>query len=134
MAGVGVAALFFIIGLPLSVMAFIGIIILAGIAVNDGIILVDFVNILRRRGMKRREALLAAGQARLRPILMTSSTTILALLPLSLGFGEGAELRAPLAYAIIGGLFTSTILTLVVLPVAYDLIDRLRPAGRGKDA
>ncbi len=134
MAGVGVAAFFFIAGLPLSVMAFIGIIILAGIAVNDGIILVDFVNILRRRGMKRREALLAAGQARLRPILMTSSTTILALLPLSLGFGEGAELRAPLAYAIIGGLITSTILTLLVLPVAYDLIDRLRPSGRGKDA
>ncbi len=134
MAGIGVAAFFFIAGLPLSVMAFIGIIILAGIAVNDGIILIDFVNILRRRGMKRREALLAAGQARLRPILMTSSTTILALLPLSLGFGEGAELRAPLAYAIIGGLVTSTILTLVVLPVAYDLIDRLRPAGRGTDA
>ncbi len=134
MAGVGVAALFYFAGLPLSVMAFIGIIILAGIAVNDGIILIDFVNTLRRRGMKRKEALLAAGQARLRPILMTSSTTILALLPLSLGFGEGAELRAPLAYAIIGGLVTSTILTLVVLPVAYDLIDRLRPAGRGKDA
>lgn len=134
MAGVGVAAVFFFAGLPLSVMAFIGMIILAGIAVNDGIILVDYVGILRRRGMKRREALLAAGQARLRPIMMTSSTTILALLPLSLGFGEGAELRAPLAYAIIGGLVTSTILTLLVLPVAYDLIDRLRPSGRGPDA
>lgn len=135
MAGVGVAAVFYFAGLPLSVMAFIGIIILAGIAVNDGIILVDYVGLLRRKGMKRREALLAAGQARLRPIMMTSSTTILALLPLSLGFGEGAELRAPLAYAIIGGLVTSTILTLLVLPVAYDLIDRLRPRRRrGADA
>jgi HAE1 family hydrophobic/amphiphilic exporter-1 len=134
MAGIGVSAFFFLLGQPLSVMAYIGIIILTGIAVDNGILLVDFANQLRRRGMGRTEALLAAGQARLRPILMTSLTTILGVLPLALGIGEGAELRAPLAWALLSGLTAATALTLVVLPVVYELIDRLRPARMREEA
>jgi HAE1 family hydrophobic/amphiphilic exporter-1 len=99
---------------------------LAGIAANDSIVLVDYVNRLRTAGKPRREAILQAGRDRLRPILMTSATTILALLPLTVAIGEGARLRAPMAIAVIGGLVTSTILTLVVIPVVYELIDGLR--------
>ncbi|MCB9502895.1 MAG: efflux RND transporter permease subunit [Deferribacteres bacterium] len=124
LAGVGVVYAFLLLGEPLSVMAYIGIIMLAGIAANDSIVLVDYVNRLRITGMSRQQALLQAGRDRLRPILMTSATTILALLPLTIGLGEGARLRAPMAIAVIGGLITSTILTLVVIPVVYDLIDR----------
>ncbi len=126
LAGVGVLYAFFLLGEPLSVMAYIGIIMLAGIAANDSIVLVDYVNRLRADGMKRKEALMQAGRDRLRPIVMTSATTILALLPLTIGFGEGAKLRAPMAIAVIGGLVTSTILTLLIIPVVYDLIDRKR--------
>ncbi|KAA3619844.1 MAG: AcrB/AcrD/AcrF family protein [Calditrichaeota bacterium] len=124
LAGVGVVYAFFLVGEPFSVMAYIGIIMLAGIAANDSIVLVDYVNRLRIDGMKRKEALLLAGRNRLRPIVMTSATTILALLPLTIGLGEGARLRAPMAIAVIGGLVTSTILTLLIIPVVYDLIDR----------
>jgi len=126
LAGVGVVFAFLIVGEPLSIMAYIGIIMLAGIAANDSIILVDYVNRLRANGTARRAALLQAGRDRLRPILMTSATTILALLPLTIGLGEGARLRAPMAIAVIGGLVTSTILTLVVIPVVYELLDGLR--------
>jgi len=126
LAGIGVVLAFFIVQEPLSVMAYIGIIMLAGIAVNDSIVLVDYMNTLRKSGLSRGDAIIQAGQDRLRPILMTSATTILALFPLSLGWGEGAKLRAPMAIAVIGGLVASTILTLVVIPVIYDLIDRLR--------
>jgi HAE1 family hydrophobic/amphiphilic exporter-1 len=115
------------LGRPLNVIAYIGMIMLAGIAVNDSIILVDAITQLRREGLSRRDAIIEAGSRRIRPILMTSLTTVLALLPLSLGFGEGATLRSPLALAVIGGLTTSTLLTLVVIPCAYDLLDHLRP-------
>ncbi|MFQ5637383.1 MAG: efflux RND transporter permease subunit [bacterium] len=126
LAGVGVVFAFLLVAEPLSVMAYIGIIMLAGIAANDSIVLVDYINRLRADGTKRREAVLQAGRDRLRPILMTSATTILALLPLTVGLGEGARLRAPMAIAVIGGLVTSTLLTLVVIPVVYELIDGLR--------
>jgi len=126
LAGIGSIFLFYFIGEPLSIMAFIGIIMLSGICVNDSIILVDYINILRRRGIVRTKAIMLACQDRLRPIFMTSLTTILALLPLSIGIGEGAKLRTPLALAVIGGLITSTILTLIVIPVVYTLIDNLR--------
>jgi HAE1 family hydrophobic/amphiphilic exporter-1 len=126
LAGVGVIFAFLLVGEPLSVMAYIGVIMLAGIAANDSIVLVDYVNRLRTAGKPRREAILQAGRDRLRPILMTSATTILALLPLTVAIGEGARLRAPMAIAVIGGLVTSTILTLVVIPVVYELIDGLR--------
>ena len=126
LAGVGVVLAFWIVGEPMSIMAYIGVIMLAGIAVNDSIILVDYIGRLRLDGLPRREAILQAGKDRLRPILITSATTILALLPLTIGLGEGAKLRAPMAIAVIGGLVTSTILTLIVIPVVYELIDGLK--------
>lgn len=126
MAGIGSIVIFYIIGEPLSIMAFIGIIMLAGIAVNDAIIFVDYINTLRSRGMTRIDAILQAGQDRLRPIIMTSLTTILALIPLVIGIGEGAKLRAPLAYAVIGGLITSTMMTLILTPSLYLVLDQLR--------
>ena len=97
----------------------IGIILLVGIAVNDSIILVDAINQFRKDGMKLKEAIVAAGQRRIRPIIMTTLTTILALFPLTLGFGESASLRSPMAWAVIGGLVTSTMLTLIVIPCIY---------------
>jgi HAE1 family hydrophobic/amphiphilic exporter-1 len=99
-------------------------ILLAGIVVNNAIVLVDLINQLRIQGVPRFEAIVAAGRQRLRPILMTTLTTILGLLPLALGFGEGAEIRAPMAITVIGGLTVSTLLTLVVIPVLYSLVDR----------
>ena len=126
LAGVGVVFGFYLLGEPLSVMAYIGIIMLGGIAVNDAIVLVDRINQLRQAGMTLREAILQGGQDRLRPIMMTSATTILALLPMAIGFGEGAKLRAPMAIAVIAGLVTSTLMTLLVIPTMYELIDRLR--------
>jgi len=118
--------LFFILGKPISVMAIIGVIILVGIAVNDSIILVDRINQLRKEGEDRAAAIVKAVQQRIRPILMTSLTTIIALLPLSIGVGESASLRSPMALAVIGGLVTSTLLTLLVIPCLYDLLDRIR--------
>ncbi len=119
LAVVGAVAVFYLQGKALNIMALIGIILLVGIAVNDSIILVDAINQFRKEGMKLREAIVSAGQRRIRPILMTSLTTILALFPLTLGFGESASLRSPMAWAVIGGLITSTMLTLVVIPCIY---------------
>jgi HAE1 family hydrophobic/amphiphilic exporter-1 len=110
---------FFFQGKPVNIMAIIGIILLVGIAVNNSIILVDAINQFRREGSGLKEAIIAAGQRRIRPILMTTLTTILALFPLTLGFGESAALRSPMAWAVIGGLTTSTLLTLVVIPCIY---------------
>ncbi len=126
LAGIGVVFAFYLLGRPFNVMAFIGAIMLAGIAVNDSIVLVDFINQLRRRGAARREAILEAVQTRLRPIVMTSLTTMLVLLPLTLGIGESAQLRAPMAIAVISGLCASTTLTLFVIPPVYSLLDGLR--------
>ena len=123
LAVVGTVATFYWLGTPLNIMAIIGIIMLVGIAVNDAIILLDRINQLRRGGLDRNDAIVEAGQQRIRPILMTSMTTILALLPLTFGFGESASLRAPMAWAVIGGLVTSTLLTLVVIPCVYAAID-----------
>ncbi|NLI45912.1 MAG: efflux RND transporter permease subunit [Acidobacteria bacterium] len=109
---------------PVSVMVFIGIIILVGIVVNNAIVLVDYANQLRAEGLSKREALVAAGQVRLRPILMTTLTTMLGLLPMSLGLGEGAEIRAPMAITVMSGLMFSTLLTLIVIPVVYEAVDR----------
>ncbi|MDF2683562.1 MAG: multidrug transporter [Brevibacillus sp.] len=123
-----------ITGRPVSVPAFIGLILLAGLVVRNAIVLIDFTNILRREGMDRTEALLTAGPVRLRPILMTTFCTVLALLPLALGLGEGAESQAPMATVVIGGLLFSTMLTLVVIPVVYAMLDditiRLKKAVR----
>jgi len=103
---------------------FLGVIILAGIVVNNAIVLVDYVNQLRRRGLSKTDALIQGGMIRLRPILMTTLTTVLGLVPMALGLGEGAEIRTPMAITVIAGLVSSTLLTLVVIPTVYSLLDR----------
>ncbi len=123
LAGVGAIVTFFLLGQPLNIMALIGIIMLTGIAVNDSIIFVDAINQFKRQGHQILDAIVAAGQKRIRPIIMTSLTTILALLPLTFGFGESASLRSPMAWAVIGGLITSTLLTLVIIPCVYLAIE-----------
>ncbi|MEM9555209.1 MAG: efflux RND transporter permease subunit [Acidobacteriota bacterium] len=130
LAGVGVVLALAVTGRSLDVVAMIGAVMLAGIVVNNAIVLVDAVNRLRRDdGLSKTDALVEAGRRRLRPILMTTATTILGLTPMALGLGEGAELRAPLAITVIGGLGVATLLTLVVIPVVYSLLDRQRLAA-----
>lgn len=113
-------------GEGLNTMSLIGVVILVGIVVNDAIVKVDFINQARRGGMALREAILEAGRVRLRPIVMTTVTTVLGLTPMALGLGRGADLRAPLAIAVIGGLLLATVLTLVVVPVVYATTEALR--------
>jgi len=135
LAGVGAVIALLVLDMQFNIMSYIGIIMLAGIAVNDSIILVDCINQLRRSGAPLREAVVTAGQMRIRPIIMTSVTTVLALLPLTIGIGEGASLRAPMAVAVIGGLVTSTLLTLVIIPaVYYVLAGIVSPDGRTSDS
>ena len=135
LALVGAVLALFVTGTTINIVALIGVIMLAGIVVNNAIVLVDLINQLRAQGMERFDAIMEAGQARLRPILMTSLTTALGLLPMALGFGEGAEVRTPMAITVIGGLLASTLLTLVVIPVVYSLLDRKRwPATTGVPA
>lgn len=122
---IGVVGGLLITGLPGSVPVLIGVIMLAGIVVNNSIVLVDYINILRRNGMSRYEAILHAGPSRLRPILMTTLTTVLGMVPLALALGEGAETQQPLAVTIIFGLSVSTIFTLFFVPVVYTLLDDL---------
>jgi HAE1 family hydrophobic/amphiphilic exporter-1 len=133
LAGVGTILTFFITGETLNMMAYIGIIMLGGIAVNNAILLIDRINQLRETGMDKKEAIVIAGTQRIRPILMTSLTTILALLPLTIGIGESASLRAPMALAVIGGLVSSTLLTLVVIPCVYWVFDSFSRWLRGAD-
>jgi HAE1 family hydrophobic/amphiphilic exporter-1 len=123
LAFIGVFFGLFISRSSISLNSFLGMLVLAGIVVNDSIVLIDYINTLRKRGMDRLEAILQAGPIRLRPILMTSFTTIFGLLPIALGIGEGAETLAPLGISVIGGLITSTFLTLVVIPCFYTIID-----------
>ncbi|MFN3323911.1 MAG: efflux RND transporter permease subunit [Bryobacteraceae bacterium] len=129
LAVVGVVLALFATGTTVNVMVFLGVIILAGIVVNNAILLVDYTNQLRVDGLNRRDALMRAGQVRLRPILMTTLTTVLGLIPMALGWGEGAEIRTPMAITVIGGLSFSTLLTLVFIPVMYEVIDRRRHAS-----
>jgi HAE1 family hydrophobic/amphiphilic exporter-1 len=123
LAGVGTVLTFFLLNKTLNMMAYIGIIMLGGIAVNNAILLIDRINQLRENGMGKKEAIVLAGMQRIRPILMTSLTTILALLPLTIGIGDSASLRAPMALAVIGGMISSTLLTLVVIPCVYWVFD-----------
>jgi HAE1 family hydrophobic/amphiphilic exporter-1 len=122
---IGVILALVLTGSTFNIVTFIGIIMLVGIVVNNAIVLVDYINQLRRRGMEREEAILTAGPIRLRPILMTSLTTILAMVPMAVSAGEGAELQASMAVAVIGGLTSSTFLTLFFVPVIYSLFDDL---------
>ena len=125
LAMVGVVLGLWVTQTPLSVVVFLGVIMLAGIVVNNAIVLVDYVNQLKARGHDTAEALELAGQVRLRPILMTTLTTVLGLVPMAMGLGDGAEIRQPMAVAVIFGLAFSTVLTLVVIPTLYNLVDRL---------
>lgn len=111
-------------GTAISVVVLIGVILLAGIVVNNAIVLVDFVNQRRKEGLAKHAAVIEAASVRLRPIFMTTATTVLGLFPMALGLGEGAEIRAPMAIAVIGGLSLATVLTLVVIPVLYVSLDR----------
>ncbi|HET6564431.1 MAG TPA: efflux RND transporter permease subunit, partial [Xanthomonadales bacterium] len=124
LAGIGVAVALWLTDTRLSVIVFIGLIMLAGIVVNNAIVLVDLINQLRARGMERITAIREAAHLRLRPIMMTTLTTLLGLLPMAFGLGEGSEMRTPMAITVIGGLLTSTMLTLLVVPVMYSLLDR----------
>jgi HAE1 family hydrophobic/amphiphilic exporter-1 len=122
-AAVGVLLMLFLTGTTLNVQSYIGCIMLGGIVVNNAILLVDQAGRLTREGMGVNEAVAEAGRRRLRPILMTTLTTILALLPLALGIGEGADAQAPLARAVVGGLTGSTLITLVLIPAVYSLFN-----------
>jgi HAE1 family hydrophobic/amphiphilic exporter-1 len=122
---IGVILALLLSGKSLNVLSFIGIIMLVGIVVNNSIVLIDYINKLRQKGMERKEAIILGGKTRLRPILMTMFTTVLALVPMALGVGEGAELRAPMAITIIGGLTSSTFLSLIIVPIFYTFLDDL---------
>lgn len=123
LAVVGVVLALLLTGKAFGLTAFIGLIMLVGIVVKNAILLVDYTNTLRKNGHDRREALLTAGPVRLRPILMTTIATVLGMVPIALGIGTSSEANAPMAIAVIGGLLTSTLLTLVVVPVAYTYVD-----------
>ncbi len=123
LGGIGVFWILFLTETNLSVISFMGIIMMAGIVVSNGILLVDYINQLRRRGVPLQEAVILGGRTRLRPILMTTVTTILALAPMAIGLGEGSESNAPMAIAVIGGLSVSTLLTLVFIPTLYAIFE-----------
>ncbi len=125
LAFVGAFGALLLTGKTLSIYSLIGLILLMGLVKKNSILLVDYTNILRERGMSRREAILHAGPRRLRPILMTTMAMVFGMMPVAFGVGEGAESRSPMGIAVIGGLLTSLVLTLVVVPAAYDLFDEL---------
>lgn len=123
LALIGAILALYVTGTTISVVVFIGLILLAGIVVNNAIVLIDLINQTRQKGVDKFDAIMEGGKSRLRPILMTTLTTTLGLLPLAIGFGDGAELRAPMGITVIGGLLVSTLLTLVVIPVMYSILD-----------
>jgi HAE1 family hydrophobic/amphiphilic exporter-1 len=134
-AAIGVVLSLLLTGTSFSMQAYIGIIMLAGIVVSNAILLVDYINTLRRRdGMPLREAVELGGRTRLRPILMTSIATMLGLVPMAIGIGEGGELQAPLARVVIGGLLTSTLVTLVLVPAIYTVFEEGLPGLLKKGA
>ncbi len=125
-SAIGALLLIFVAGSPISMMTFVGFIMLAGIVVNNAIVLVDYINILRReQKMDVRTAILTAGPIRLRPILMTTLTTVLGLIPMAFLPGEGSEMSAPLAVTVVGGLLSSTVLTLIIVPIVYSVFTDL---------
>jgi len=123
MALIGVALILFVTRTTLSLMSFIGVLMLVGISVNNAIVLIDYINQLRRKGVKKTEAIIEAGITRLRPILMSSSTTVLALMPLAILKGDGSEIFAPISITLLGGLLVSTFLTLLIIPAWYSVLD-----------
>jgi HAE1 family hydrophobic/amphiphilic exporter-1 len=131
---IGIILSLFITGRALSVPAFIGVIMLVGVAVSNAIVFVDYLKQQLEKGMERDEAIIETGRVRLRPILMTAFSTILAMLPLALGLGEGGEYQAPLATVVIGGLLVSTLITLILVPVVYSILDDIGRRRRDKKA
>ena len=127
LAMIGVVWVLWIAHIPVTIMVFLGLIILVGIVVNNAIVLIDYINTLRGRGVEKTEAIIEAGRARLRPIIMTALTTVVGLVPMALGIGEGAEIRAPMAITVIVGLSAATLLTLVVIPTLYYQFTSNRP-------
>jgi HAE1 family hydrophobic/amphiphilic exporter-1 len=123
----------FLTGTTVNVVAYIGLIMLAGIVVNQSIVLIDAVNQAREHGLAKHDAIIEAARLRLRPIVITKLTTILGLLPMAIGLGEGAEIRKPMAITVIGGVAVASFFTLLVIPVVYSLLDRKRfqPTGAG---
>lgn len=131
----GVALAFFISGASFGLMAFVGMVLLVGVVVNNAIVLIDYINLLRRRGQPVREAILDAGERRLRPVLMTTLTTVFGLSPLAFIPTEGSEMWAPLGVAVIGGLLFSTLVTLILVPVIYSAFERgAERRRRGREA
>jgi HAE1 family hydrophobic/amphiphilic exporter-1 len=126
LALVGMVLTLKLLGMNVSIVVFLGVIVLVGIVVDNAMLLIDYINTLRSRGLPLEEAVETAGLVRMRPILMTTASTVLGLVPMALGFGEGAEIRTPMAVAVISGLISSTALTLVVIPSIYVLVDRLK--------
>jgi HAE1 family hydrophobic/amphiphilic exporter-1 len=130
---IGAILALWLFGGGLNTVSLIGIVILVGIVDNNAVVMIDFINQRKAEGAQLREAILDAGRARLRPIVMTTITTMLAIMPMMLGIGAGAGLQAPLAIAVFGGLFTATALTLLVIPVVYESIDELQGWLRGRN-
>jgi len=122
---IGAAFALFLSGNTISVVSFVGLIILSGIILNNGIVLIDYVNQLRSQGIEKHQALLRAGHDRLRPVLITSMTTVIAMLPMALSKAEGSEMTNPIAWTVIGGLLSATFFTLVIIPVVYSLVDKI---------
>ena len=120
MALIGVYITLSVLNIPVGVTVYIGIITLVGIVVNNAIVLIDYINTLRKRGVEKIEAIKQAGKIRLRPILITTMTTVLGLLPMAIGLGEGTEIRTPMAISVIAGLLSATFLTLVLIPLVYN--------------
>ena len=136
LAAVGVVTMLVATSTTFNMQGFLGVIVLVGIVVNNAIVLIDYTNQLRRdHGFSIREAVSTAGERRLRPILMTTVTTVLGLVPMALGIGEGSELQVPMARVVIGGLLTSTLITLIFIPVVYATLEELteRSARRRAD-
>ena len=135
LAAFGVVATLVLTGTTFNMQGFLGVIILVGIVVNNAIVLVDYTNQLRRdHGYGVREAVMTSGARRLRPILMTTATTVLGLVPMALGIGEGSELQVPMARTVIGGLLTSTLITLVFIPVIYSTLEERTERARQREA
>jgi len=126
LALIGVVWWLFIFNIPLSIVVFLGLIMLSGIVVNNAIVLVDYINTLRARGMNKIDAIIEGGRVRLRPILMTTATTVLGLLPMALGIGDGAEIRTPMAITVIIGLISATMLTLIIIPTVYSFSPEIK--------
>jgi hydrophobic/amphiphilic exporter-1 (mainly G- bacteria), HAE1 family len=120
---IGLTAALLVTNTTFSLVAFIGAILLVGYVVNNAIVLVDYMNVLRRNGISLEKAITIGGRTRLKPIFMSTGTTALGLLPMALGIGTGAELRAPMARAVFGGLISSTLITLILVPVIYYLVE-----------